>query len=219
MADYPVFSSSDDAPKADPAGAAPETLKAASPITYATPAGKDSAPMPDMYERIADDSSFLGRLASKIPGFSGYMERGRRREADQIIRETLAARLEEVRLKLSNVHQDLSGDIIKAIDHAEPLGRAESRLMGLINKIRSAPQGYAGFFDAIKIKEEELARIYEFDANMMNHVDKIAAEVDVLQVAVANDGDIKGSIRALDAAVQEASTIFNSRQELLSGVA
>jgi hypothetical protein len=54
---------------------------------------------------------------------------------------------------------------------------------------------------------------------MMNHVDKIAAEVDVLQVAVANDGDIKGSIRALDAAVQEASTIFNSRQELLSGVA
>jgi hypothetical protein len=91
--------------------------------------------------------------------------------------------------------------------------------MCLINKIRSAPQGYAGFFDAIKIKEEELARIYEFDANMMNHVDKIAAEVDVLQVAVANDGDIKGSIRALDAAVQEASTIFNSRQELLSGVA
>jgi hypothetical protein len=32
------------------------------------------------------------------------------------------------------------------------------------------------------------------------------------------DGDISGSIRALDSTLREANTAFNSRQEILSGV-
>jgi hypothetical protein len=105
------------------------------------------------------------------------------------------------------------------MDHAEPLGWAESRMMGLINKIRTAPQGYAGFFDAVKIKEDDLARIYQFDAGMMDYVDEISADIDALQVAVHESGNISGAIRSLDTSVQEASATFNSRQEILSGVA
>lgn len=215
MPDYPVFDAPEEEPKAG-AAAFPETPKAAE--AAATPNPKGGSSMPDMYEKIEGESTFLGRIANKIPGFSGYMERGRRREADQIIRESIAARLEEERMKLSNVHQELSRDIARAIDYAEPLGRADSRMMGLVNKIRSAPQGYAGFFDAVKIKEEDLARIYEFDAHMMNYVDEISADVAAVQSAVYDDGDLGGAIRSLDASIQEASSTFNSRQDLLSGV-
>jgi hypothetical protein len=178
---------------------------------------KDS-PVPDMYDKITDHSSILGNIASKIPGFSGYIERGRRREADQILRNTIAARLEETRLQLANVQTDLSRDIIKAIDHAEPLGRADTRLMGLIGKIKDAPQGYAGFFDAVKIREEELARLYAFDEGMLNHAEGIAAHVAGLQKAANDDGDIAGAIRALDEILREANTVFAERDELLSGV-
>ena len=111
---------------------------------------KDS-PVPDMYDKIEEESTSLGDLASKIPGFSGYLERGRRREADQVLRQTISSRLEESRLQLANIQQELSRDMVKAIDFAEPLGRADTRLMGLIGKIRDAPQGYAGFFDAVKV--------------------------------------------------------------------
>jgi hypothetical protein len=175
--------------------------------------------MPDMFDRISDDSTVLGKIASKIPGFSGYIERSRRREADQILRNTIAARLEETRLQLANVHTELSRDIIKAIDHAEPLGRADTRLMGLIGKIKDAPQGYAGFFDAIKIQEDELARIYAFDEGMLNHAEEIAAHVAALQEAAIDDGDIAGAIRTLDQALREANSDFAQREELLSGVA
>lgn len=214
MADYPVFS----APEEEPTT---EELKETASVPPPAPAGAGAkgSDTPDMYERIVDEQSFLGKIASKIPGFSGYVEKARRREADQIIRDTIAARLEDVRLRLANVHQDLARDIVLAMDHAEPLGRAESRIMGLINKIRSAPQGYAGFFDAVKIKEEDLARIYQFDAGMMDHVDEISADVDALQTAVMDGGNIAGAIRALDTNVQEASATFNTRQEILSGVA
>jgi hypothetical protein len=126
--------------------------------------------------------------------------------------------MEEVRIQLAGVHQLLSRDIIKAIDHAEPLGQADTRLMGLIGKVRDAPQGYAGFFDAVKVKEDDLARVYAFDESMLAYSDQIAADVNAVEKAVDMDGDISGSIRALDSSLREANTAFNSRQEVLSGV-
>lgn len=172
----------------------------------------------NLYDKITGESTGLGNLLSKIPGLDGYMERGRRRQADQLLRQTVVAHLEGARLQLGNVHQELSRDIIKAMDHAEPLGRADTRLMGLIGKINDAPQGYAGFFDAIKVKEEDLARLYAFDEGMLNHADQILATVAALEKAVQDNGDINGNLRALDAALQEANNVFNSRNQVLLGL-
>lgn len=177
----------------------------------------DSA-IPDLFDKITDESSLLGTIASKIPGFSGYIERGRRREADQMLRESIAGRLEEIRLQLSGVQEELSHDIILAIDYAEPIGRADNRLMGLIGKIKDAPQGYAGFFDAVKVKEEDLARIYAFDESMIKYGDQISADVAALGKAVMDSGDIRGAVRTLDSNLQQAVTTFNTRQEVVSGI-
>lgn len=182
------------------------------------PLKDDSAP--DMYQKIEEESTLLGRLASKLPGFGGYMERSRRRQADQILRDTTAARMEETRLQLANVHQDLSRDISLAIDHAEPLGRADTRLMGLIGKIRDAPQGYTAFFDAVKVSEEDLARLYKFDEQMLGYAEEIEAAVTALQQAVnEGEGKVGEKIRALDASIQDANQVFSKRQELLKGFA
>lgn len=175
-------------------------------------------PLSDMYGKIQDESSALGNLVAKIPGFDGYIERSRRREADQILRDTIASRLDASRMELSGVHQELSRDIVRAMDYAEPLGRADTRLMGLIGKVRDAPQGYAGFFDAVKIKEEDLARIYAFDESMLAYSDQIDADVDMVQKAVSDEGDLDQAIRSLDSTLKEANATFDSRQEILTGV-
>lgn len=172
----------------------------------------------DLYDKIQGESSGLGNLLSKIPGIDGYMERSRRRKADQILRTTIAARLEEIRLKFSTVHQELSRDILMAIDHAEPLGRVDTRFNALIGKIKDAPVGYAGFFDAVKVKEEDLARIYAFDNAMLNHVEQIEASTAVLNKAASDGGDVGAAIRELDGALQAANTSFNSRDEVIQGI-
>ena len=179
---------------------------------------KDS-PVPDMYDKIEGESTLLGKIASKIPGFSGYIEKGRRREADQILRETIAGRLEEIRVELGAIQEVLARDIIKAIDHAEPMGQADTRMMGLIGKVRDAPQGYAGFFDAVKVKEDDLARVYAFDESMLAYSDQIEADVHALQKAVDMDEDIAAAIRVLTTNLSEANATWNSRGEILSGVA
>ena len=172
----------------------------------------------DLFGKITGESTGLGKLLEKIPGIDGYMERSRRREADDILRRTIAAKLEESRLQLSNVHQTLSGDIILAMDHAEPLGRADSRLMGLIGKIKDAPQGYAGFFDAIKIKEDDLARIYAFDEGMLGHVDAINEGIAALETAVNGSGDVAGGIRSLTTTINTAHSTFAERNEVMAGI-
>ncbi len=173
----------------------------------------------DFYSTITGDSTGLGNLLMRIPGLSGYMERGRRREADQLLRNTISARLTEVRLDLSTVHQALSGDIVQAVEYAEDLGRADNQLMGLTAKIKDAPQGYAGFFDAVKVNADDLARLYEFDGLMLNHTDQIAADTATLKKAVnSGDGDIRAAIRDLNNDLRDANQTFNSRQEVLNKV-
>jgi len=173
----------------------------------------------NIYEKIAgEESTSLGNLLAKVPGLSGYMERGRRRDADQILRNTIAKRLEEVRLQLSNVHHELSQNIGLAMRYAESLGRADNRLMGLIGKIKDAPQGYAGFFDAIKVKEDDLARIYLFDEQMLTFVDQIAEDVDVLDKAAAQGANIDAAIRQLNSNLALANETFAARNEVLMGI-
>lgn len=170
------------------------------------------------YDKIVGDTGSLQGLLGKLPGLSGYMERGQRREADQLLRDTITGRMEQARLKYSSVYQEVGRNIVLAMDYAEAMGRTDNLLMGLIGKIKDAPVGYAGFFSAIKIKEEDLARIYSFDEQMLNHTDQIVAEVDALAKAVSNNEDLKGALNALTSALLEANEVFNSRQEVLNGI-
>lgn len=172
----------------------------------------------DLFDQITGEKSGLQNLLDKIPGLSGYMEKGQRRKADQILRETLAARLEQSRLQLSNVHQELGRDIILAMDHAEPLGRADNLLMGLIGKIKDAPVGYAGFFDANKVKEDDLARIYAFDESMYNHALEIDASIAAAEKSLQGEGDLNSAIRRLTTVLQQANQDFASRDEVIKGV-
>jgi hypothetical protein len=172
----------------------------------------------DIYDQITGENRGLQNLLGKVPGLSGYMEKGQRRKADQIMRETIAGRLEQSRLQLSSVHQELGRDIILAMDHAESLGRADNLLMGLIGKIKDAPVGYAGFFDANKVKEDDLARIYAFDESMLNHADEIDAAIAALEKAVRGEGDVGSSIRRLTTVLQQANQDFSSRDEVIKGI-
>lgn len=172
----------------------------------------------DLNEMIGDERRLFGKLLSKIPGFRGYMEKKSRRDADQLLRDTISGRLQQTRLELAGVQQAMGRDIIMGIEYAEPIGRADNLLMGLISKIKDAPQGYAGFFDAVRVDEDDLARLYRFDEMMLDHADQIAADVAALQKAVTEGSNIDTAIALLNHNLQGANLAFNSRQEVLNQV-
>ena len=105
--------------------------------------------MSDLFEKVTGDQDIFKKLASKIPGFSGYIERSNRRAADKLLRETIADRFEELWQRISALQTDfISQGELQYIDYLE---RCAIKIRTFIDKIRRASYGYSGFFYATKV--------------------------------------------------------------------
>jgi hypothetical protein len=129
--------------------------------------------MDSMLDQARAGQNALERLADKIPGFRGYRERERRRDADRLTREHLAGLLETCRKPLNDLSMTVSrsGDLSGIND----LETARKRLDKATARIRYADRGYSGFFDALKVDEAALARVYEFDLGLLAGVETVQA--------------------------------------------
>jgi hypothetical protein len=166
------------------------------------------------YEIIGSDMDIFKKLASKIPGFKGYIERSNRRDADKLVRETVAKRYEEQWQRVSALQRDfISRGEISLIDELES---AAIKLRTFADRVRRAAYGYAGFFDAVKINEEELAQIYAYDLKMLDLGDEVARAVDHVEMSIGSDG-LPAAIRNLTTLAQQSIDVFNRRDEVILG--
>jgi hypothetical protein len=85
----------------------------------------------------------------------------------------------------------------------------------LIDRIKTASYGYAGLFDAVKVKEAQLDALYEFDNQMLSFVDEVAAGVDQVSSAITAREDIGEAITDLVSTVAEANLAFGHREEAI----
>ena len=170
--------------------------------------------MSDLFNRITDDQDIIKKLFSKIPGFSGYVERENRRAADKVLREAVANRYEELWQRISSIQTDLiSGGGLEFIDDIE---RAAIKLRQFIDRIRHASYGYSPFFNAIKVNEEELTKVYEFDLALLENVDIVGRAIDNVETSIGTDG-LPAAIRHLTSLSQESVDMYNQRSEVLMG--
>ena len=175
--------------------------------------------MADLRETVYDHLSGFESLVAKIPGYKGYKEKEMRREADALLRQHVAAQYgEQLRRAEDVASQMLTGS---GMAQLAELGKGNTRLQTLIDKIKTAGQGYAGLFDAIKVKEDELDKLYEFDNQMMANVEGVAAAIAGIQAAL-DGGDanaIAPAVRGYVKAVTDASAHFDQRRDVLTGMA
>jgi len=167
--------------------------------------------MADILGSITNSRGLLEKIASKIPGFGGYMEKETRRSADKLLRETIASRYGNQLSRIST----LQAELIKTggIEYLDDLQDAATRLQRFIDMVKTAAYGYAGFFDAVKVKEDELAKLYAFDNTLLDNASKVTALVDAVEAA-AGEG-LPAAIKALTAAMAECNAAFERRKEVL----
>jgi len=170
--------------------------------------------MSDLFERVTADQDIFKKILSKVPGFSGYIERQNRRAADKLLRETIAARFEEVWQHISQLQRDfISQGLISYVDDLEA---AAILFRQFIDRIRTAAYGYAGFFDAVKVNQEELTSIYQYDLAMLTMVDEVNHAVDNVETSMGTDG-LPASIRHLTTLARQSVETFNRRSEVILG--
>ncbi|HVF58173.1 MAG TPA: hypothetical protein VM934_18635 [Pyrinomonadaceae bacterium] len=163
---------------------------------------------------MSDLRNWLEELSDKIPGYSGYAARERRRDVDKLHREHLADRLRAAKQPLTDVLRELTSGgrlmevgpvdrVLKKIDHAE-------------NRVRFAAYGYSGLFDAVKIEEAQLNSIYQFDLALVDRVEEIERQAGALAASATSSEDLKRAASELERALDEMNRAFDERTRAIS---
>jgi uncharacterized protein YukE len=163
--------------------------------------------MGDAMDRARAARNVLERLGKKVPGFSGYLDRELTREMDQLVRAHLANSQDAARASVAEYTRTLH---LGAAGRIERLGSLDKELGALANAVRHAGAGYAGFFDAMKVKKEQLEAVYHLEVTFVEDVEAVAAAAEHL-----SEGE--EALDTLSKAVAKLRVRFEGRDQALKG--
>ena len=172
----------------------------------------------DLYEKAKKEMRLSERILAAIPGFRGYKEKELRRESDRLIRSHLHRRLSEAKSDLRDVFQRLSDR--RLFEVLTDVDRLVARFDRVAAKVDHASYGYTGFFDVIKVQEENLDKMIDFDNRLVDEVGKIVDKVETFKSEVMK-AEVKRSkehVEHLEAALEAFEETFDKRGEVILGV-
>ncbi len=158
---------------------------------------------------MTDQRNWLQRLGDKIPGYTGYVAKERRRDIDKLHREHLADRLRAAKQPVNDAVRELSSS--GRLFEVGPLDRALKKIDQIENRVRFASYGYAGFFDVQKIEETQLERIYRFDLALVEKVEALERVAGELGGRAATGDGLKQAASELERAADDLNRTFDER--------
>lgn len=168
--------------------------------------------MTDPLSKITSQEDLLGKIRGFLSGFVGYLDRENRREADRMLRETVAQRFEQQWSRISEVQRELvSAGQLKDVGALEA---AAIKLRALVDRVEGAASGYAGFFDAVRIRREELEKLYAYDLELLQKAEVLRTAVDEL-IAATQGEDLPAAIQRVAVVSQDAVDMFDRRHEAM----
>lgn len=172
----------------------------------------------DVYDTAKKQMRISERILAAIPGFRGYKEKELRRESDKLIRNHLSQKLAQARANFKTVFQKMSDN--RQLDVFEDMSRISAKFDRVTERVNHASYGYSGFFDAIKIQEEALDRMTDFDNQLVDQVNSIIAEVDTFKTEVMKQqfNNVKDHVQNLADSLETFNDTLDNREEVIMGV-
>ena len=168
--------------------------------------------MSDLFDQVTNSQDVVTKILAKIPGFGGYIERENRRAADKLLRDTVANRFEEIWKRVSSLQADLVSQ--GAIEYVDDMEGAAIKFRQFIDRVKNASYGYSGLFDAVKINEAELLKIYQYDLALLELAEESNRAVDTVETSIGTDG-LPAAIRNLKSVASKAVDAYNHRSEIV----
>ena len=172
----------------------------------------------DLYAVAKDQMRLSERIAAAIPGFRGYKEKELRRESDKLIRNHLYLKLSEAKSNLRTIFQKLSDR--RYFDVLTDMDRLMAKSDRVVEKVNHASYGYSGFFDVVKVREENLDRMISFDNQLIDEVNSLTAGVDAFktELIAGEFKNMKERIQNLTEKLETFEETFDKRDEVIRGV-
>ena len=171
-----------------------------------------------MYEKAKGEMRLSERILAELPGFRGYKEKELRRESDRLIRNHIYERLTIARKDLKEAFQKLSDSKMQEV--LTDMDRFIMRFDRVAEKINHASYGYAGFYNVVKVEENKLDKMIEFDNGLLDSVEKLVAEADAFKKELTKQKfeKTRGHLDNLESTLEELEETFDGRDEVIKGV-
>jgi hypothetical protein len=172
----------------------------------------------DYLEKVKSERGLLERIMGYIPGYHGYKEKELRRESDRLVRMEAVNRLKAAKTAIRRAFanpamvQKLAGEDTYRYD------ALNSRMDRITQRIDRAVAGYQGVFDAIKVKEDKLDSVLQYDVNLIEKADGIKADCEKLSKMQPGNEDWSAAMDALISKVEEYDSLIDSRSDVLRGL-
>jgi len=172
----------------------------------------------DVYAQAKSQMRLSERIAAALPGFRGYKEKELRRESDKLIRNNLTLKLSKDKDNVRGIAQRIADK--RYLDVLPDIDRLTAKMDRITEKVNHASYGYSGFYDIVKIKEENLDRMITFDNQLLDEVDALTASIDDLkaQLLSGNYSNLKDKIQAIADKFELLEDTFDKREQVILGV-
>ena len=172
----------------------------------------------DVYAQAKSQMRLSERIAAALPGFRGYKEKELRRESDKLIRNHLTLILSKGKDNVRSISQKITDR--RYLDLLEDVDRLVAKVDRITQKINHASYGYSGFFDIVKIKEENLDRMIAYDNQLLDSVNTLTDAIDALmaQLLAGDYTNLKDKIQSVTGKFEVLEDTFDKRQEVIVGV-
>ncbi len=155
------------------------------------------------------------KLIRMVPGIAGYQGRERVRDADKLLRKTLADQVASYQERVEEVKRALVEK--KDLRLLSPLDRLTRRMAQSRDTLTFSSYGYTGIFDLAHIGDAELERIYQFDLSLAEKIGKLGVAAEALSSKYSQEEALPGAIQELDNALKDFMTTLAERSQAPRG--
>ncbi|MCL7400855.1 MAG: hypothetical protein LZ163_04765 [Thaumarchaeota archaeon] len=169
-------------------------------------------------DKVRGELGLFERIISYIPGYRGYKEKELRRESDRLVRMEIVNKLKAAK---DTIKKSLANPIALQKVSSEDAWRLDTltlRLDRVMQRIDRAVAGYAGIFDAIKVKEDKLDTVIQHDLSLIEKAEAVKAGAEALAKMEPGKEEWRTSVDDLISKVDELDTLIDKRGEILRGL-
>ncbi|MFX1508843.1 MAG: hypothetical protein ACFFBR_00920 [Promethearchaeota archaeon] len=172
---------------------------------------------PSIMEKVDDERTLTQKIMKLIPGWRGYRIKEERRNADRILRDQIITRLRQSADKIQDIRSAIVEEEIE--DAYRTVDSLMSRTEKLISQIEHADYGYRPFFDAIKIKEDDLENMLRYDSWFVEQVQEFDQRCDDVLTLIEDDPDeATGHIKDLRKMISRMNRKWKEREQVIMGI-
>jgi hypothetical protein len=172
---------------------------------------------PDIRQQVEDNRGAIKKLQLLIPGLRGYRSKEDLRVSDELLRNQVADRLDKVRVNLQQLRKQLAMN--NDLTNITTVGSLMAQVQTLSGEVRHAAQGYAGWVAPIRIDENKLNALYDYDFTFVSQVFQLDESTGNLTYDATAPNSIQSSLGQFSKTVSDLSQKWSRRIDMIEGIA